>query len=190
MGADASSSGTASAHIFDKSFQLTPDTLNYCGLPVTAPTPTATDDCAGTVTGTTTDATTFTATGTYTIPWTFDDGNGNITTAEQSITVLGAVLPLPIVEGFEETSLTRACWTINDVNDDGAWYYESDNDNANGGRYAAVLNTNHDRAQNDRLISPAFTATPEIWYNLSFHFARSWTARRPSKGRPAQRRGQ
>ena len=154
---------------------LLPDTLTYCGIPVTAPTPTATDDCAGTVTGTTNDATTFTATGTYTITWTFDDGSGNVTTAEQSITVLGAVLPLPIVEGFEETSLTRSCWTINDVNDDGAWYYESDDDNANSGRYAAVLGFNYDRAQDDQLISPAFAATPGIWYNLSFHFARAWT---------------
>ena len=175
VGADASSRGTASAHIFDKSFQLTPDTLNYCGIPVTVPTPTATDDCAGTVMGTTTDATTFTATGTYTITWAFDDGNGNVTTAEQSITVLGAVLPLPIVEGFEETSLTRDCWTINDVNNDGSWYYERDNDSANSGRYAAVLNINYDRAQDDQLISPAFAATPGVWYNLSFHFVRAWT---------------
>ena len=70
--------------------KLATDTLLYCRAPVTvtAPTPTATDDCAGTVTGTTDDATTFTTPGTYTIEWAFDDGNGNTTRADQTIEVL------------------------------------------------------------------------------------------------------
>jgi hypothetical protein len=51
------------------------------------PIPTTTDNCAGTVSGTTTDETTYTDEGTYTITWTFDDGNGNVTTAEQTIII-------------------------------------------------------------------------------------------------------
>ncbi|MBK8504514.1 MAG: HYR domain-containing protein [Saprospiraceae bacterium] len=43
--------------------------------------PTTTDNCAGTVTGTTTDVLSFVEGGTTTIEWTFDDGNGNSTTA-------------------------------------------------------------------------------------------------------------
>ena len=45
--------------------------------------PTATDNCAGTITGTTTTTFPITAVGTTTIVWEFDDGNGNITTQTQ-----------------------------------------------------------------------------------------------------------
>lgn len=45
--------------------------------------PTATDNCAGTITGTTTTTFPITAIGTTTIVWEFDDGNGNITTQTQ-----------------------------------------------------------------------------------------------------------
>jgi hypothetical protein len=49
--------------------------------------PTATDDCAGSVTGTTTDPLTYTEQGTYTLTWTYDDGNGNTSTQTQSVVV-------------------------------------------------------------------------------------------------------
>ncbi len=54
---------------------------------VTAVAPTTTDDCAGTVTGTTSDPLEYTVQGIYTITWTFDDGNGNTTTADQKVIV-------------------------------------------------------------------------------------------------------
>lgn len=54
---------------------------------VTATTPSATDNCTGIVTGTTTDPTEFTDQGTYTITWTFADGNGNSTSANQTVIV-------------------------------------------------------------------------------------------------------
>ena len=56
----------------------------------TAPTPTTTDNCAGTVTGTTTDPTTYSGGGTYVINWTFDDGNGNSITVPQNVIVVGS----------------------------------------------------------------------------------------------------
>jgi hypothetical protein len=52
-----------------------------CNGTLTAPT--ATDACAGAITGTTTDALNFTEGGSTTITWTFDDGNGQSVTANQ-----------------------------------------------------------------------------------------------------------
>jgi hypothetical protein len=51
--------------------------------------PTTTDNCAGTVTGTTTTQFPITTLGTNVVTWTFDDGNGNKTTATQRIIVTG-----------------------------------------------------------------------------------------------------
>ncbi len=59
----------------------------------TAPTPTTTDNCAGTVTGTTTDPLTYTTIGTHTITWIFNDGNGNTTTATQTVIVTQPAAP-------------------------------------------------------------------------------------------------
>lgn len=49
--------------------------------------PTATDHCVGTITATTTDPLTYSIPGTYTIHWSYNDGNGNITTQNQTVTV-------------------------------------------------------------------------------------------------------
>jgi gliding motility-associated-like protein len=49
--------------------------------------PTTTDNCGGTITATTTDALCYTTQGTHVITWTFDDGNGNISTATQNVIV-------------------------------------------------------------------------------------------------------
>ena len=53
----------------------------------TALVPTTTDASAGTITGTTTDALTYTVQGTHVITWTFDDGNGNVITADQNVII-------------------------------------------------------------------------------------------------------
>ena len=60
-----------------------------CSAPVTLTAPTATDNCAGIVTGATTDPLSYSKAGTYTVHWTFDDGNGNVTTADQKVIVNG-----------------------------------------------------------------------------------------------------
>ena len=49
--------------------------------------PTATDNCKGVVSGTTSDPLTYTDQGTYTITWTYDDGNGNVSTQTQTVIV-------------------------------------------------------------------------------------------------------
>ena len=51
------------------------------------PVPTATDNCAGALVATTTDPLLYTALGTYTITWSYDDGNNNITTQTQTVVV-------------------------------------------------------------------------------------------------------
>ncbi|MEZ7497950.1 HYR domain-containing protein, partial [Flavobacterium sp. Arc3] len=60
----------------------------------TAVAPTTTDLCAGTITGTTSDPLTYTKQGTYTITWTFNDGNGNTTTATQKVIVKDVTAPV------------------------------------------------------------------------------------------------
>ena len=54
---------------------------------VTPPTPTANDDRAGVIKGTTTTTFPITQTGTTVVTWTFDDGNGNKSTAKQNIII-------------------------------------------------------------------------------------------------------
>lgn len=72
-----------------------PDITSYCSVFSSEITvPTATDNCAGTVTATTTDLLDYTATGNYIVNWTYDDGNGNITIQTQTIIVLDSPLDL------------------------------------------------------------------------------------------------
>lgn len=61
-----------------------PDTS---GCTITVVPPTATDNCAGSIVGTTTDDTTYSITGSYSVTWTFDDGNGNISTQVQNVII-------------------------------------------------------------------------------------------------------
>jgi hypothetical protein len=50
-------------------------------------TPTATDNCVGSVTGTTADPLTYNTQGTFTIHWDYDDGHGNISHQNQTVIV-------------------------------------------------------------------------------------------------------
>ncbi len=61
-----------------------PDITGQCEVTSLTP-PTATDNCAGSITGTTTTSLPITAPGTTVVTWTFDDGNGNITTQNQNV---------------------------------------------------------------------------------------------------------
>ncbi len=69
-----------------------------CSTTVTAPT--ATDNCAGTLTGTTNDPTSFNAPGNYTINWTYDDGNGNSSTQAQTVIVSDNTPPTAICQNI------------------------------------------------------------------------------------------
>ena len=70
------------------------DVTGECSATVTG-APTATDNCAGTITGTTTDPLTYNTQGTFTITWTFDDGNGNTSTQTQTVVVDDVTAPVP-----------------------------------------------------------------------------------------------
>ncbi|MFT5010944.1 MAG: hypothetical protein ACI9EA_001645, partial [Pseudomonadales bacterium] len=74
--------------IDDVTDTLTPTLADVTGqCTATALVPTTTDASAGTITGTTTDALTYTVQGTHVITWTFDDGNGNVITADQNVII-------------------------------------------------------------------------------------------------------
>jgi hypothetical protein len=63
----------------------------------TVTAPTATDECAGLVTGTTIDPRTYTSQGIFTVHWTFDDGHGN--TSSQNQTVIVTDTTPPVISG-------------------------------------------------------------------------------------------
>lgn len=67
------------------------DATGACSVTVTAPT--AEDNCAGIITGTTADPLTYDTQGSYTITWSFDDGNGNTSTALQNVVVDDVTAP-------------------------------------------------------------------------------------------------
>ncbi|MBI3135258.1 MAG: T9SS type A sorting domain-containing protein [Bacteroidetes bacterium] len=68
--------------------------------------PTATDDCSGAITGTTTTVFPVTAVGTTVVTWTYDDGNGNITTQDQNIIVTDAA---PVADAPSLADVTASC---------------------------------------------------------------------------------
>ncbi|MBI1835872.1 MAG: HYR domain-containing protein, partial [Flavobacteriia bacterium] len=67
------------------------DILAECS--ATASAPDALDNCIGNVTGTTLDPITYTTQGTHVITWSFDDGNGNISTTTQNIIINDITAP-------------------------------------------------------------------------------------------------
>ena len=77
-----------------------PTITGQCEATVTAPT--ANDTCEGIIAGTTTDPTSYTEQGTYTITWTYDDGNGNTVTQEQTVIVDDTIAPVPTVGGVSD----------------------------------------------------------------------------------------
>ncbi|SHM84155.1 gliding motility-associated C-terminal domain-containing protein [Flavobacterium chilense] len=78
--------------------------------------PTTTDNCAGTITGTTTTVFPITTQGTTIVTWKFDDGNGNITTADQNVIIKDITAPIvPVfVDVTGECSVTLTAPTTTD----------------------------------------------------------------------------
>jgi hypothetical protein len=74
-----------------------PDVRGECSVTITT-SPTATDNCAGPITGTTTDPLSYNKRGTYTVLWTYDDGNGYTATQTQTVTVEDTTPPVPDAE--------------------------------------------------------------------------------------------
>ena len=87
-----------------------PTVTGQCSATVTAPT--ANDNCAGTITGTTNAPLAFTTQGTYNITWTYNDGNGNTSSQNQTVVVADTIAPvanvtsLPTVTGQCSASVT------------------------------------------------------------------------------------
>ena len=82
---------TISITIVDTTAPLIPvleDIIGQCS--ATAIAPKTTDNCAGIITGTTTNLLTYMNEGNYIIHWTFDDGNGNLSTANQNVIVISS----------------------------------------------------------------------------------------------------
>jgi hypothetical protein len=84
-----------------------PDVTGQCSATIGA-APTTTDNCAGTVTGTTSDSLTRTTQGTSVVHWTFDDGNGNTTSATQNIVVHDTIAPV-ITHCPPDRTIAPAC---------------------------------------------------------------------------------
>jgi len=91
-----------------------PDLSDPCS--VTPTVPTATDNCAGAMNATTTE--TFPILASTTIVWTFEDGNGNITTQNQNVTISDATAPVAdlasLADIIDECSVTPAIPTATD----------------------------------------------------------------------------
>lgn len=69
-----------------------PDYIGECDATLTPPT--STDACTGAIVGTTTTAFPVTAQGTTVVTWTYDDGNGNVSTQDQTIILTDASAPV------------------------------------------------------------------------------------------------
>lgn len=85
--------------------------------------PTALDNCAGTITGTTNAPLAYSIPGTYTIFWTYDDGNGNILTQNQTVIVSGT--QVPTTTGLNQTFCATSNPKISDIQVTGQnlkWY--------------------------------------------------------------------
>nr|WP_288833625.1 T9SS type B sorting domain-containing protein [uncultured Flavobacterium sp.] len=74
--------------------------------------PTATDVCAGVITGTTTSPLSYNLPGTYTIIWNYNDGNGNSVNQNQTVTITRQ--PLPIINS-PQTFCIQQNATINNI---------------------------------------------------------------------------
>ncbi|MCI5117223.1 MAG: hypothetical protein D3913_04550 [Candidatus Electrothrix sp. LOE1_4_5] len=76
-----------------------PQVTGQCSATIPA-APTATDNCAGTVTGTTGNPLSYSTQGTYTVNWTFDDGKGNTATQTQQVVVQDTIAPTVITKNI------------------------------------------------------------------------------------------
>jgi hypothetical protein len=81
---------------------------------VTVTAPTATDACAGTITGTTTSPLTYSTQGTFAIVWTYNDGNGNTATQNQTVVVADTIPPTAstgLTSSGTTSTTTNLSWT-------------------------------------------------------------------------------
>jgi len=87
-----------------------PNVTGECSATVTV-TPTATDNCSGAITGTTADPLTYSTQGTFTVHWSYDDGNGNISTQNQIVIVDDITNPVLSNCPLSFSSCNPVTWT-------------------------------------------------------------------------------
>ncbi|QSW87846.1 T9SS type B sorting domain-containing protein [Flavobacterium endoglycinae] len=103
--------------------------------------PTATDACAGVITGTTTDPLSYVLPGTYTIVWNYDDGNGNISHQNQTVNITSQ--PLPTANSLQTFCVEQNA-TLNEIQITGQnikWY-----SNLTGGTLVSSTTVAQDKA--------------------------------------------
>ncbi len=92
------------------------DAISECGINLTPPT--ATDNCAGSIVATTTDPLSYSVQGNYVVNWTYDDGNGNISTQTQNVIIDDNTAPVPdvsiLADATAECGLTLTAPTATD----------------------------------------------------------------------------
>lgn len=86
-----------------------PDVTSECEVTSLTP-PTATDICAGTITGTTTTSFPIDTQGNTSVIWTFADGNGNTSTQVQVVIISDVTAPVPVLTQLPD--LTNQCQAI------------------------------------------------------------------------------
>ncbi len=92
-----------------------PNVIEQCS--ATLASPVATDNCAGNVIGTTSTSFPIATQGVTVVTWTFDDGNGNISTATQNVFINDVTPPVPpasLPTITDECSVTLTAPTAND----------------------------------------------------------------------------
>lgn len=77
-----------------------PDAIGECSVTLTAPT--ATDNCAGSITATTSDPLIYNTQGTFTVIWAYNDGNGNTCQQTQKVIVDDITAPTPNVANLPD----------------------------------------------------------------------------------------
>ncbi|RVT70984.1 gliding motility-associated C-terminal domain-containing protein, partial [Flavobacterium sufflavum] len=118
------------------------DVTGQCSATATAPT--TTDNCKGTITGTTNDPLTYTTQGTHIITWTFNDGNGNITTATQKVIVnivpsITTITVPEIINSINGTPVDLTSYLPQDAPKNGTWVDTNNSGALNG----SILNPNN-----------------------------------------------
>ncbi|HZS08970.1 MAG TPA: lamin tail domain-containing protein [Blastocatellia bacterium] len=95
-----------------------PAVTGECSATISA-APTATDKCAGRITGTTSDPLTWTTQGVFTVHWSYSDGHGNVSTQTQQVIVQDvtppAVTPPPAVTAYTGPGATGCGVVISDA---------------------------------------------------------------------------
>lgn len=79
------------------------DITSQCQVEIIAP-PSATDNCAGVITGTADIVFPITASGTTIVTWTYDDGNGNTSTQTQNVIIQDVTAPTPDITSLPNLS--------------------------------------------------------------------------------------